>query len=169
MYKTTKTSGQHGVRFSGSVESYHVLQLHLDLSVHLGHLKQCVSCKRAQTSRVCVTNLVDMDSVLNMRVLSANQGQPHYVLFFTASRVCVYFSPVYIYRKKLFFPLSCQINTLYSTVNRQTTDRQTLHHVPQPAAVTRLLPGSHSAVVCGGWHLALRHSRLPPPLFSALQ
>lgn len=28
---------------------------------------------------------------------------------------------------------------------------------------------SHSAVVCGGWHLALRHSCLPPPLLSALQ
>lgn len=31
------------------------------------------------------------------------------------------------------------------------------------------LPRSHSAVVCGGWHLALRLSCLPPPLFSALQ
>lgn len=31
------------------------------------------------------------------------------------------------------------------------------------------LPRSHSAVVCGGWHLALRLSCLPPPQFSALQ
>lgn len=31
------------------------------------------------------------------------------------------------------------------------------------------LPRSHSDVVCGGWHLALRLSCLPPPLFSALQ
>lgn len=31
------------------------------------------------------------------------------------------------------------------------------------------LPWSHSTVVCGGWHLALRLSCLPPPLFSALQ
>lgn len=31
------------------------------------------------------------------------------------------------------------------------------------------LTRSQSTVVCGGWHLALRHSCLPPPLFSALQ
>lgn len=31
------------------------------------------------------------------------------------------------------------------------------------------LPQPQRAVVCGGWHLALRHSCLPPPLFSALQ
>lgn len=37
------------------------------------------------------------------------------------------------------------------------------------SAMSPSLPLSHSAVVCGGWHPALRLSCLPPPLFSALQ
>lgn len=54
------------------------------------------------------------------------------------------------------------------------------HNVIQLAVLTQFLiskvavgcvslPRSHSSVVCGGWHLALRLSCPPPPLFSALQ